>query len=273
MALYALWGAEVDMKNLTAVICLSALVILVLSIPVRSQEPGPLNKSYAAWAQDFVRAMYPSLNDKKYVLSVDEWAAYDEPGAQARWLSLSVGEGPQGQYSKIIGGYAGFTPPPRDFHPGPQYFKQYLKAGFAFDEDDRLISFSASGVAVENSEVEGQCHDFLASHPSLTQNETNAALLRLGVKYGPGDKEAFEQNLPLKELSRFLGKIEMVSVSPVPDCVSPSGVVQWVTWNVTFRILQSDGTRLPYLLFFDPFNGELTSVLTGPLAALPSASK
>lgn len=156
---------------------------LVLSASAR-QEAVPVTKNYAAWAQDFLRAIYPKLSDKKYVASEEGLFGYDESGAGARWLTLYVGEGPKGEYSQIIGGFAGTTPRPKDFHFGKQYYKQFLTARFTFDDHDRLWSYSAEGIAIGNAESRAQYNDYIVSHPGLTQAETDAAIHQAGVNFG-----------------------------------------------------------------------------------------
>jgi hypothetical protein len=50
----------------------------------------------------------------------------------------------------------------------------------------------------------------------MTQQEVVAELKRFGVKYGPEDKEQFVKDLPLGALERFIGKVELISVSFPP---------------------------------------------------------
>ena len=194
-------------------------------------------------------------------------------GDKSDTFSVSIGEGPEGQYSKVIGGYAGFAKPPEDFCPGRQYYKQFLKAGFTFDEHDHLLDFGASGVAVGNSEARNKYYGLLVMHGDLTQAEINATLRQYGFKYGPDGQEAFAKNLPVKELERFVGKIESVTIKSIEDNVTASRVVQWVDWSVFIETSQSDGTKLRYQLFFDPFRGDLTWLDTALQPRVQSAPK
>ena len=260
------------MRRVTATFAARCVLLLMLSATVRAQEPIPVSNNYVAQAQNFLHAMYPSLNDKKYVLSVEGAVEYDDPQALLRGFTLYIGEDIKGHYHQVLGGYIGLVRP-KDFHPGNQYSKQFLTAGFNFDEHDRLVHFSAEGLAIKSAESRGEYFDYLKSHPDLTQAETNGQLRNAGCKYGPGDQQPFTKNLPLKALERFLGPIEVVSVKPVPMVTSDSGVVQEVAWSVILQTAQSDGTKLQYRLYFDSFNGDLTEVDRWPLFGVPGDSK
>jgi hypothetical protein len=238
--------------------------LLLAAIRARSQEAIPATKNYPAWAQEFLRSMYPSLNQKKLLVTAEGLFAYDEVGAQERWLTISVGNGPKGQYSKVIGGWEGWTPPPKDFHGGPQYYEQFLTAGFTFDKNDHLVSYAASGPAIGNADVEGEYFEFVDAHPSLTRAQIDRKLSQTKVKYGPGQQEEFTKHLPLGELSRFLGHIDGLSVEPNVVKTSDSGEVEWVRWKVSLTASVSGGERLAYVLSFDPFDGELVSLLHVP---------
>jgi hypothetical protein len=246
-------------NKLTSASVLLALLLAPL-LSTGAQESIPINKNYAAWAQEFLRAMYPKLDDKKYLVSFEGLFGYDEAGARARWLTLYIGEGPKGQYSEIIGGWAGWSPPPKDLHFGKQYYKQFLSAGFTFDEHDHLVSYGADGIAIGNAEAEAHYDDYVASHPGLSQGEIDYEIHQAGVRYGPDDREIFSKNLPLGELERFLGKAEQVSIDRIPTKVSDSEVVEWVRWKVDFRTKQADGSWLSYELVFEPFNGDLATL-------------
>jgi hypothetical protein len=260
------------MRRIPAMFAVRCVLVLMLSAPVCAQEPVAVSKNYVARAQDFLHAMYPSLNDKKYVQSVEGWVEYDESEAPLRRFTLYIGEGIKGQYYRVLGGYVGLVRP-KDFHPGYQFFKQFLTAGFNFDKHDRLVHFSAEGLAIKSAEARGEYFDYLKSHPDLTQAETNGQLRNAGCKYGPDDEQAFTKHLPLGVLERFLGPIEVVSVKPVEMVTSDSGVVQEVDWSVTVQTTRSDGTKLQYGLLFDSFNGDLIGLDTLPLFRVPDDSK
>jgi hypothetical protein len=76
-------------------IVFSFLLVILLTgfLSARAQEPPPVTKNYIVWAQEFLRAMYPDLNGKKYMLTAETPVPYDRPGEPLHWLQLDVGDG------------------------------------------------------------------------------------------------------------------------------------------------------------------------------------
>lgn len=252
---------------------LLSLLLFALPISAPAQKPETAATGYFAWAQEFLHAMYPSLNGKKYSFTLEGYGDYDHPNAPIRFFSMSIGEGPKGQYVRVIGGYEAFAPPPKDFHLGPQYYKQFLDAGFTFDENGRLMYFEASGPVVDKNRPGTPYGDFLDSKSDPTLDEVNAELKSEGAKYGPGQQAALEKGLPLETLSHFLGKVQVIKVEPVPVGITPSGVVCVVDWSVSIRAQQRDGSMLAYILAFDQFDGSLFSLYRVPNSQVSDTTK
>lgn len=261
------------MKTRSISALLLSLVLFALPISAPAQKPETAATGYFAWAQEFLHAMYPSLNGKKYSFTLEGYGDYDHPNAPIRFFSMSIGEGPKGQYVRVIGGYEAFAPPPKDFHLGPQYYKQLLNAGFTFDENGRLMYFEASGPIVDKTAIGTPYGDFLDSKSNPTPDEVNAELKSEGAKYGPGQQAALEKALPLETLSRFLGNVHVIKVKPVPLGITPSGVVYWVVWDVSIQAQQQDGSTLTYMLFSDQFDGNLISLYRVPNSQVSDTTK
>jgi hypothetical protein len=258
--------------------CKIAIVFLILSVPLQShvraisQEPIPTARNYVAWAHEFLLAMYPGLEGKKYTLSLVGYDEYDKPAPQYRSFMLDVGEGPKYEYTRIIGGWSGFEPPPKDFHIGPQYYKQLISTGFNFDAHDRLVMFAAQGTAIGNSDAQNRFEEFMASHPDVTDDVVLTELKSLGAKYGPNDREPFIRNFSTKSLSRFLGPIEVQSVRFL-DAGGYAGVSVLGVWEVMVRVTQPSEKPLMYQVDFEEFNGDLVNLETYPNRLTPKASK
>jgi hypothetical protein len=95
----------------TSVSCFAFLFALVWN--VSAQEPSPAPENKIVWAQELLRALYPSLDGKNYTLTVETYLAYDQPGAATTWLRMDVGEGPKDWLKGYSGGCLySITPPP-----------------------------------------------------------------------------------------------------------------------------------------------------------------
>jgi hypothetical protein len=91
------------------------------------------------------------------------------------------------------------------------------------------------------------------------------AVKESGAKYGFRDETQFREDLPTKEIERFVGKLEILSLTFNPinnywndDPVNKLGV--WGSVEVLMRATQKDGTRFNYRTFFDHFGGALGAV-------------
>lgn len=260
----------------------------------KAQSPLPLRSDYYQFGRDFLHCLYPQLDGKHYSMTIESGVAYDDPASRPRWFRLSVGDGPKfavlgccvsNSYKEII--TAPQTPPPpppggQPFTPAPGaqrpqfkrpeewdeeggiHPKQYLKAGFTFDEKGRLVGFGAEGPAINDPETDNRLHDLFHGHPEIADAQVVAALKQAGMKYGPDDTQEFVKNLPLKKLEPFLGKLEFVSVSVDPLGKNREEVGTWPNWWVEVLATQKDGTKLRYSMLFDHLKGDLIGLSIVP---------
>ena len=234
------------------------------------------------WAQHFLRTLYPDLNGKKLVLSMESAAAYDEPATMLHWLTLYVGEGFKYSVIRHSGGCqytitpppVGWPqewgpPPPPTLSPSPQdercrqglvYPKQFLTAGFRFDHAGRLINFGAEGSVINDNNADRKTVQALQANPQMTDAELFVVMKEAGIKYGPDDKEQFTRDLPLKKLEPFLGKLRIVSVTFSPLGEQRQLLGSWPNWTVEATATQPDGTDIKYILSFDHLKGDLTGL-------------
>jgi hypothetical protein len=257
--------------------CLVALGLLnavLFGMVVHAQENPPMVKDNVAWARDFMRTMYPGLNDKKSILTVETYLPYDRPGAPIEWFRLTIGDGPKGGQRGYNGGclyQLTPQPPSKNGQPsppilttnprcppsGPVYFNQLLEGRFWFNKQGHLTNFAAipSSRKEENALIE-----YALAHPKMTQAEAAAELKARGAKYSADDKQTFIRNLPLAQLGRFLGKLQFVSADiPVwSDCnLNPDTCLQW---TVKAKSAWSDGTQVVYELGFEQLSGDLWEI-------------
>jgi len=262
----------------------------VWDMAAQGQERQRTTKNEVVWTQEFLRALYPSLNEKKLTMTVETAVPYDEQPPRIRSLTLYVGEG----FKYFLMGYSGClneppvpegaplppglapTPPtptqePREqvsepCKPGPMYPKQFLTAGFQFDTDGRFTNFGADGSLIDDRKDDKEVYEIVRAHPQMTYAEIVSTMKQHGTKYGPDDKEQFIKDLPLKELEPFLGKLRIVSVT-FRQMDKDSGSVPWVDrwlwpdWTVKVQATTKDGANVPYELHFSHLNGYLTGLL------------
>jgi hypothetical protein len=287
--------------------CLCFLTI-VFTIPVITfgQDAVPTTKTYIKLGENFLHALYPELNDKKYTITVETSFRYDDPTDIPRVFTLDVGAGPKSLViSCCFGGYAGGSlppfkipdpqewppPPPPPCPPAPScplfttpHYpmrpknvdaqgqlrpEQFLTVGFSFDVNGRLVAFNAHGAVTANHDSDNQLYEALRARLIPTLSPTDAEITNLlkqsGAKYGYKDQKQFRDELPLKKIEKFIGKVEVLSLdfSPIDpgwnsDPVNEVGVWSYVT--VLMRAVQPDGTKLNYRAVFDHFAGALTSL-------------
>jgi hypothetical protein len=266
-----------------------------------AQESVPTTRSYIKLGEDFLHALYPDLNDKKYTITVETSFRYDDPTDVPRVFTLDVGTGPKSfVLSCCFGGYVGGTlsfkipdptewppPPPPPCPPAPScplYAtprypmrpknvdsegrlrpEQFLTGNFSFDVQGRLVGFNGQGSALANYEAENQIYEALRTGRHLTDAEITKILKDAGARFGFKDQKQFRDQLPIRQIERFIGKVELLSLDFDPigsgwndDPVSELGV--WTNAVVLMRATQKDGTQITYKAFFNHFAGALTGI-------------
>jgi hypothetical protein len=266
------------------------------------QETVPTTKTYIKLGEDFLHALYPDLNDKKYTITVETSFLYDDPTEVPRVFTLDVGAGPKSAvlfccYGGSVGGNLSFkipdptewgppSPPPCPPAPSCPLFatprypmrlknvdsegrlrpEQFLTGNFAFDVQGRLVGFVGQGSALKDYEAENRVYEALRSCPGLTDAEITTILKDSGAKFGFKDQRQFRDQLPIKQIERFIGKVELLSLDFDPfacdDPVKQSGV--WGNAVVLMKATQKDGTKITYRAFFNHFVGALTDLVELP---------
>jgi hypothetical protein len=261
-----------------------ALVIAVFAFTAASaQEKAPLTPNYLGVAQNFLRTFYPQLSGKNYFMTVNTNLYYDKPRAPfGGVLHLSIGEGPKGETIYIGGCQAVKVAPDSGFigddcKPGPVGYKQFLSAGFHFDNDGHLMWFTAEGPATGDVTARAAFAKSAENAEGLTGPQRITALKRAGAKYGPDDKDEFIKNLPTAKLETFLGKMNVVSVGFAPYLEADrSNFSDEMQWDVKAVAKRSDGTSPTYRLQFEQYAGNLVTlcdVSTYPCNALEAGSQ
>jgi hypothetical protein len=251
------------------------------------QRPEPAATDHIRFAKEFLKAFYPNLNGKQYTLSIKTVLPYDNLQSTPDYLLVYVGAGIEFRpISCCLGGIASAPPPPwppklgppPPISPMPQhpsfntdrieydsqgygYAKQYITTAFYFNKDGRFDGFSAEGPATANRDTGIKLYELIKTRPGMTREEVVDELKRAGVKYGPDDKEQFVKDLPLGALERFIGKVELISVSFSPLEEDRTNIGQWPDWHVRACAGGIDGaSKLEYQILFDHFKADLISL-------------
>ena len=274
------------MKKTIPLCSLLLLKAVFLSSSVHAQENVPKTENFVKVGHEFLKALYPELNGKGYAVTVETSLGYDDTKSVPKYFMLDVGTAPKFVIIECCyGGYfGGVVPSPFPWSqettspPAPSTSqsrqsiekreknwdaqgrvlpKQYLSTAFIFDDSGHLVTFSAAGPAVGNRDADKKLIALISSHPEITYQEVVAALKQVGIKYGPNDKERFISDLPVTQLERFLGKVEIVSVSFSPLDSNRDNIEYWPDWRVELLATQTDGTKRKYKLSFERFKGDL----------------
>jgi len=270
-------------------VLLLVLAALVWPLVVYAQTSLPSPEKYIEIGREFLRALYPELSGKGYVVTLETALPFDDSSRAAKYFMLDVGAGPKFVVLECcIGGYIGgilptpqlpwppeLGPAPNAPTPGaqpsenrPRYWdaqgqvhpKQYLSTGFSFDDKNRLAGFTAEGPAIGDPHPRSEFVGLASAYPNMGDQEIGAALKRSGAKYGPGDKEQFVKALPLTKLEPFLGKLELASVNFVRLGEDRAERGSLPCWMVEVLATREDGTKSKYKLTFDTFKGDLTTL-------------
>lgn len=101
--------------------------------------------------------------------------------------------------------------------------------------------------------------ELVQSHPEWSDDQVVRALKDAGARFGPDEKQAFVDSLPLVNAERFLGTLKVTSVEfrHLQDGRNGSFAASALDWTVRANAHFSDGTEAEYVFGFEPFEGKL----------------
>jgi hypothetical protein len=98
-------------------------------------------------------------------------------------------------------------------------------------------------------------------HPEWSDEQELAVARKLGLRYGPEDKDAVLRLIPLKELSQFYGPLKVTSaefsINVGRKCTSCAFVLPG--WDINV----SRGKRVSMRITIEPFYGRITALSSG----------
>ena len=176
-------------------------IALLFVAPVFSQDVSQDQFAKIAVAQRFVRALYPEVKDKGYVMTIVASGPFDSDWDSPPDFGISVGPTEQ----RLNSGVNAQSELNRYWEK-----PEILRAGFHFRKGGRLVE-SAS---VEFSPLESRFKLIEAevnSHQQWSDEQVIAAMKKAGAKFGPNDRDALMAVVPLAALEPFIGKFQIQS--------------------------------------------------------------
>ena len=224
---------------------LSVLSILVLCRPATGQDlPGPIAK-----VQEFLLDIYPEIRGEQLVLSVETNGAIDVPWTSLPPLTFQVGPAESGHTHVVQ----------RRGHPVRIKIEPTLAGTFDFDEEGRITHMNVEGPAITKDSLNRTLRDHIQAHPEWSDTHIVRTLKEAGARYGPNDKTAFLSVIPVGELEKFLGRLQIESAEFQLTTKDHIGSFALIFWQVEMKATKPNGQSVEYSMTFEPFAGRLTS--------------
>jgi hypothetical protein len=211
-----------------------------------------LNKTILTFAHDVLQVFYPELLDKNHRLTLCITAPGDDT-----WLEMG------GVYFTVTPERV--VPVEKLISSRPQTTDHVVLGGYIWlppRELGRVQELRANSDGVHEHELE-DVRRLVGSHSEWSDAQIGNALKQAGARFGPDDKEAFVDSLPLNKAERFLGKLKIASVEFTYPKRQPSGrmPVPALIWTVQADAVLPDGTHPQYSFDFEPFGGKLIALV------------
>jgi len=244
-------------KSLPRVI--SWCVIGLLTVAVFQFETGGRTPSGVASdatqllrAQQLLRALYPELRNKNYVMSVEASGAFDMDWTSLPVLSVEIGPAEKG-HKEYIADKSGTL---RTVQESPVF-----GAMVALDTYGRVLDLSARARDILSGEKNEGLRKQVDSHRQWTSSQVGAALKDAGAKFGPDNREALIQAIPREALEPFIGQFQVDTVEFRLRHEQPSGSLAELYWEAVAVSQDPGGKPMHWSLLFEPFGGKLTSII------------
>jgi len=242
-------------------------ILFFFAVSAGSQAPVPSGQeTVLTRARDLVAALYPEFSGKNFDLTLSASQRFDDPWRQILRVDLQVTRyGPPNNGHPAVGsdnhGYKVILPAE----------KYSMCSGYVvFNRHGWVHELGIGDSTDTHSEQNESLSKLVEAHPEWSEADEGRALKQAGARYGPEEKEEFVHNLRLSTLQPFFGTLKILSVEfqgwsePHKD-YSFDGF----SWKVKAEAERPDGTKSPYSLYFEPFEGKLIIVFDGGLPLAP----
>jgi hypothetical protein len=216
------------------------------------KEPDPYN--FVARARQFLRAVYPGLNQPLYVTIWDHQLLSD-PDVQSAFaiaINKPYNPGPGGVPAPRVGEVTHVPVEPNLCGEGCECKDPVLNGEFDFDtlSPDRELWRAWMGGPFLTCRLDKLLEE-VHKHPDWTEARILEEVKSSGAKFGPDRKAELLRVLPVEKLKPFVGKIEVSSVE---------FDVSHLTWLVRLTWFSRDGRPDPDARCYftlEPFDAKL----------------
>lgn len=233
----------------------TALPILMLCVPTLLSSARSTEGEFSfplLQAERFLRELYPELESKGFIMTVELDGAFDVDWTSMPRFSVDVGATERGhkQYGVDQSG---------KLHVHEQ--EPVLGALFEFAPDGVLQAVHVNSRRILSDNQNQQVRRLVDSHAHWNDAQIIEILKQSGAKYGPGDKEAFLAQIPIEKLRPFIGTIHIESSEFRLRNPQPSGSAALLYWEVEATSAESGANRVRWTLICEPIGGRLISVM------------
>jgi hypothetical protein len=235
-------------------ICGVALAAMLLVVPAFSQRTSPSQFTELGVAQRFLRALYPELKDKKYVMTIIASSQFDSDLSYLPTFGISVGPTEQMLRSTADA----------ELQSNRYWEKsEVLRASFQFRKSGELID----NVYIEFTPLKAKSKlllDQVNSHQQWSDQQITASMKKAGAKFGPNDQSALLKEVPTEALEPFIGQFRIESSEfHLRHKQSPRSLAE-LYWEVDGESELESGQKAHWTLIFEPFAARLTSLSRYP---------
>jgi len=211
-------------------------------------------------AQEMLRALYPELTGKNYIMSVTTFGSFDMPWTSMPPFDVEIGPVEMG-HMEIVG--SGKSSPATERHP-------VLAAHFEFGRDNILdqVSFRSPEAAleIENDRIRKQ----VDSHQGWSDKEIAEALKGAGAKFGPNEGADLLRVVPLNVLEPFIGSMHIDSTEfRLRHQQKPRSLAD-LYWIIVGHATLGAGHADEWSLICEPFEGKIVWITRTRLAPVAS---
>ncbi|HLJ42176.1 MAG TPA: hypothetical protein VKT50_11875, partial [Candidatus Acidoferrales bacterium] len=123
----------------------------------------------------------------------------------------------------------------------------------------RITHMNVEGPAITKDSLNKTLRSRIQAHPEWPDPLIVRTLKEAGAKYGPNDKTALLSVIPVGELEKFLGPLQVESAEFQLTTKDHIGSFALLFWQVEMKAAKPNGQSVEYSMTFEPFAGRLTS--------------
>lgn len=228
-----------------------AIMSLVLALPGICQTSAKHWTSPFVEAQKFLLAIYPDLAGKQYLMDAETYASLEVDWVSVPPFEIQIGPAARGHMDLIPDAKGTVHRVER---------KPVLTASFQFDRENTLESASVRSAELTLYPKSDRMRSMVDAHQNWSDEQISSALKRAGAKFGPDEREALLEVIPLKALEPFIGTFHVDSAEfRLRHQQKPESLAE-LYWVVLGHSEMADGRQIRWQLLFEPFDGKLTRV-------------